>query len=64
MNSTENMVGLNVPVPSVPPALDDTGVVTVDDSVGMHLRKKIEGVDKKLKTDSLGPPMSHWEPCC
>ena len=55
MDSMENMVGLNVPVPSIPPALNNTGVVTIDDSVAMHLREKIEGADKKLKTDSFSP---------
>lgn len=55
MDSTENVVGFNVPVPTIPPTFDDSSVVTVDDNVAMRLREKIEGADEELESNGFGP---------
>ena len=56
MNSMEYVVGVDIPVPPIPLALNDAGVVTVDDNVAIHLREKIKGADEELETDCFGPP--------
>ena len=55
MDLTENVVGFNVPVPTIPPTFDDSSVVTVDDNVAMCLREEIEGADEELESNGFGP---------
>ena len=55
MDSTKYVVGVNIPVPPVPPALNDAGVVAVDDNMAICLREKIEGVDEELEANRFGP---------
>lgn len=36
MDVTEDLVGVDVPVPPIPPSLSDPGVVTIDNNMAMH----------------------------
>lgn len=55
MNSPEDMVGLRIVVPSIPPALDDTGVVAMHDNTRHCKGEDIESSDEELESNSFHP---------
>ena len=55
IDSSKDMVGVNILVPSIPPALNNFDIVTIDGNVAMCLREKIESVHEELKSDGFGP---------
>jgi hypothetical protein len=52
---TKHVVGLDVSMSPVPPAFDDSGIVSMDNDVAGCLREKIENVDEEIETNGLSP---------
>jgi hypothetical protein len=48
---TKHVVGLDVSMSPVPPAFDDSGIVSMDNDVAGCLREKIENVDEEIETN-------------
>jgi hypothetical protein len=55
VDAAEHFVGLPIPAPSFPPALDDSSIVSEDPEVLPWLTGRAESASKKLEANSFCP---------
>ncbi|KAJ7585528.1 hypothetical protein C8J56DRAFT_717536, partial [Mycena floridula] len=55
MDAAEDTVDVFIPTPSIPPALDDAIVVSIDEMLGL-LMELNDGENKEFEAHRLGPP--------